>query len=312
MAERIWRKSKDSEHDAQCIIDFVSFGEESLALIATASDIVNVASVPHRSPFRYPGGKTWLVPRVREWLTSIKRPTELIEPFAGGGIVGLSAVFDDLVERIRLVELDSDVAAVWTTILNGSGERLATDIMKFAMNAENVRHVVEIRSKDTYERAFATIIRNRVNRGGILAPGVGLMKNGENGRGLLSRWYPETLSKRITAITNLKERVTFIQADGLKVLSENADRADAVFFIDPPYTVAGRRLYSHSEIDHARLFDIATTLCGDFLITYDNSPEIAYLARKAGLQTKTVPMKSTHHSRKLELLIGRNLGWVSS
>ncbi len=24
--------------------------------------IVNVASVPQRSPFRYPGGKTWLVP----------------------------------------------------------------------------------------------------------------------------------------------------------------------------------------------------------------------------------------------------------
>ena len=24
--------------------------------------IVNVASVPQRSPFRYPGGKTWLIP----------------------------------------------------------------------------------------------------------------------------------------------------------------------------------------------------------------------------------------------------------
>ena len=28
--------------------------------------VVNVASVPHRSPFRYPGGKTWLVPRIRQ------------------------------------------------------------------------------------------------------------------------------------------------------------------------------------------------------------------------------------------------------
>ena len=27
--------------------------------------VINVASVPHRSPFRYPGGKTWLVPHVR-------------------------------------------------------------------------------------------------------------------------------------------------------------------------------------------------------------------------------------------------------
>ena len=30
--------------------------------------VVNVASVPQRSPLRYPGGKTWLIPHIREWL----------------------------------------------------------------------------------------------------------------------------------------------------------------------------------------------------------------------------------------------------
>jgi len=29
---------------------------------------VNVASVPQRSPFRYPGGKTWFVPTFRRWM----------------------------------------------------------------------------------------------------------------------------------------------------------------------------------------------------------------------------------------------------
>jgi len=57
--------------------------------------IVNVASVPQRSPFRYPGGKTWLVPYVRMWLKARPHPIEeLIEPFAGGGIVGLTAAFE--------------------------------------------------------------------------------------------------------------------------------------------------------------------------------------------------------------------------
>src|SRR3954453_16467871 len=56
----------------------------------TAEDVqphepVNVASVPQRSPFRYPGGKTWLVPYIRSWLTSKKAvPCILVEPFAGG------------------------------------------------------------------------------------------------------------------------------------------------------------------------------------------------------------------------------------
>jgi len=32
------------------------------------TSIINVASVPQRSPSRYPGGKTWLIPTVRKWL----------------------------------------------------------------------------------------------------------------------------------------------------------------------------------------------------------------------------------------------------
>jgi DNA adenine methylase len=58
---------------------------------ALGDRLVNVASVPQRSPFRYPGGKTWLVPYVRLWLFSITPPPrELIEPFAGdsGGHYG--------------------------------------------------------------------------------------------------------------------------------------------------------------------------------------------------------------------------------
>lgn len=34
--------------------------------------VVNVATVPQRSPLRYPGGKTWLVPHVRAWLSGIR------------------------------------------------------------------------------------------------------------------------------------------------------------------------------------------------------------------------------------------------
>lgn len=49
--------------------------------------VVNVVSVPMRSPFRYPGGKTWLIPSVRKWLAREPTVKQLIEPYAGGGIV---------------------------------------------------------------------------------------------------------------------------------------------------------------------------------------------------------------------------------
>ena len=60
---------------------------------------INVSSVPQRSPFRYPGGKTWLVPYIRDWLGSKRtQPSRLIEPFAGGAIVSLTAAFEGLAD----------------------------------------------------------------------------------------------------------------------------------------------------------------------------------------------------------------------
>jgi len=70
--------------------------------------IVNVAMVPQRSPFRYPGGKTWLNPCIRTWLKSpIPRAEKLIEPFAGAAIPGPTAVFEGLVQFATL--LDDDI-----------------------------------------------------------------------------------------------------------------------------------------------------------------------------------------------------------
>ena len=277
--------------------------------------VVNVASVPQRSPFRYPGGKTWLIPHIRKWLRSrLARPTELIEPFAGGGIVSLTAAFEHLCEKATMVELDEEVAAVWHTILKSNGEWLAERIITFDFTPETVAYELSRPTQDLREKAFKTLLRNRVNHGGILAPGSGLIKNGENGKGLKSRWYPTTLKQRIIDIIRVKDRIDFIEADGMDVLKWNTNRKDAVFFIDPPYTApgkrAGRRLYTYNELDHEELFRIVANLGGDFLMTYDNANSISRLAAQYGFDTEIVAMKNTHHARMMELLIGRDLSWA--
>lgn len=129
-----------------------------------------------------------------------------------------------------------------------------------------------------------------------------------------SRWYPETLQRRILDIVSLRDRLTFIQGDGLQVLRDHADDAGAVFFIDPPYTVAGKRagsrLYTYHELDHELLFSIAETLRGDFLMTYDNCHGVRQLARKYDFDMEPIAMKNTHHAEMTELLIGKNLDWL--
>lgn len=289
-----------------------SISQESL-FRAAPNKIVNVASVPQRSPFRYAGGKTWLVPRVRKWLEN--PPGELIEPFAGGGIISLTAASERLANHVTMVELDEQVAAVWQVIINrGDGDWLAHRIVNFDLSPETLARTLALKTNSIREKAFQTILKNRTFHGGILAPGSAPLKHGENGKGIKSRWYAETLKKRILEIGSLRDRIIFIEGDGVEVIKDNAERADTVFFIDPPYTAAGkkagRRLYAHSHLDHEELFRITSTVKGDFLMTYNDDDGVRELARKHNFDVEIVAMKNTHHARMTELLIGRDLDWA--
>jgi DNA adenine methylase len=202
---------------------------------AAFDNIVNVASVPQRSPFRYPGGKTWLVPHIKRWINSLpERPAEFIEPFAGGGIVSLNVGFDQLARHVTMVELDPLVAAVWHTIFYGDGKWLADTIATFDLTHESATQILSQTPGELQAKAFQTILKNRVNRGGILAPGAGLVKNGENGKGLKSRWYPQTLRNRILNIVSIRDKFTFIEGDGLEVLQQNASRQRLSFSLIRP------------------------------------------------------------------------------
>jgi DNA adenine methylase len=279
-----------------------------------SSGTVNVASVPQISPFRYPGGKTWLIPWIRLWLKSQPvRPKTIVEAFAGGASVSLTAVFENLVDQAILIEKDKDVSAVWQVILRDGAQGLAKRIAEFDCTGPSVARALSGVPRDLQDQAFRTIVMNRTRYGGIIAAGAAPLRNGENGHGIGSRWYGETLKKRIEAIAGKRDRLVPIPGEDGLVFLELAERyRDVVFFVDPPYTVAGKRLYTHTfkDVDHERLFRLCCRLKGDFLITYDDAPQIRDLALSHGLEFRLVPMRSTKHELKKELLIGRKLGWV--
>lgn len=278
---------------------------------------VNVASVPQRSPFRYPGGKTWFVPTFRRWMARMyPKPSILAEPFAGGGIISLTALFENLVQRAVMVELDDEIAAVWESIVNSDAEWLANRVLTFDLTKEAVTQELKKTPNTQREKAFQTILKNRTFHGGILAEGSGFLKYGENGKGIRSRWYPETLAKRLRNLNYVASRIDFRCDDGLRVMQEFANNEEAVYFIDPPYTAggkkAGNRLYKHCNLDHEYLFTVCESLQGDFLMTYDNAEEVKRMARSHGFQMRLILMTNTHHATIEELVIGRNLSWMDS
>ncbi|MCY3711207.1 MAG: DNA adenine methylase [Caldilineaceae bacterium] len=269
--------------------------------------VVNVASVPQRSPLRYPGGKTWLVPEIRKFLQGLDfRPEVFVEPFAGGGIASLTAVMDDYVDRAVLCEKDPDVSNLWRCML-ADAEALARRVERFAATPENVRAVIADAGVSGMDAAFRTLLWNRISRGGVMARGASVIKQGENGKGIASRWYADTLAARIRTIGRHAARLSFFEGDGVGLVALCRDSSSAAFFIDPPYTAAGkragRRLYTYNEIDHEVLFERMSEVRGVFMMTYDESPDVIEMARRQGFHLAKVPMKSTHHAVMYELLI---------
>ena len=209
-----------------------------------------------------------------------------------------------MVENCLMVELDYEVWAFWHAALNSSAA-LCKMVRQFQPTREAVEKLSQQSPGDVLERGFRTLVLNRTRRGGVLAPGASLIRAGESGKGVASRWYPETLVRRLTDIADHAHRIQICHDDGMKRLE--AVPADAVLFVDPPYSVggkrAGRRLYTHNEIDHARLFALLANTNADFMMTYDRTPEIEALVHKHGFHVMQVLMKNTHHARIPELVI---------
>jgi len=237
-----------------------------------------------------------------------------VEPFAGGGIVGLTVAFERLADRVLMVELDEQIASVWKALLGGDADWLADRILNFTMNQESLEEELSNNDKSLRQAAFKTILRNRTSHGGIMAPGAGLIKYGEQGKGINSRWYPQTLAKRIRDIGKVNDRIEFIHGDGVAVIRKYVEQPDVVYFIDPPYTAAGKkagtRLYTHNGLDHEELFSLVKTVRGDFLMTYDNAVGVRSMVERHGFEIVEIAMKNTHHANMNELLIGRNLNWT--
>ena len=271
---------------------------------------VNVATVPQRSPLRYPGGKTWLVPHIRAWLgNQDAQPEVIVEPFAGGGIVSLTAVMEGLAQRCVMAEIDREVAAFWKAALEHS-DALIAEIRQFSPTRRQIEEIAEQSPTGVLERGFRALALNRTRRGGILAAGASLSRSGENGKGLASRWYPETLAKRLYAIAEYAGQIEFHETDGMELLEGMVSsyvKGETVVFADPPYTAggkrAGSRLYNHNVIDHQRLFALLADSEVNFLMTYDESPEIVALVAKHRFSVVRVIMKNTHHAHLSELVI---------
>ena len=125
----------------------------------------------------------------------------------------MTAVMEDMVSSCVMIEIDRDVAAFWRATLE-SGVGLCDLVTQFEPTIEKLRAIEESHPTTVLDHGFRTLVLNRTRRGGILAKGASFSRQGENGRGILSRWYPETLATRLSAIQEYADRIAFVEGDG--------------------------------------------------------------------------------------------------
>lgn len=251
----------------------------------------------HRSPLRYPGGKTWLLPHVRHWLRR-REAVEMVEAFAGGASVALCAVAEGLVRRSHVVERNRDLAAFWRCATGDP--RLCNRIIDFDPTPENVMRIADETPATDLDAGFRALVLNRTRHNGIIADNAGFIRRGEDGRGIASRWYPETLVKRVHAIQDMAVRA--YEADGLDMLDVPASD-DVAVFLDPPYTeggsAPGRRLYD-AGVEIPDMLRRARDRRLNFLATLDANRQTVDLVRSLDLHAVMVRVG---HAKAVEMVV---------
>ena len=241
------------------------------------------------SPLRYPGGKGKLTPLIELLIDKYgHRGGIYIEPFAGGAGVAIELLEKGVVSEIVINDLDKGIYSFWRAILEET-DRFLEQVSRVPLTIDEWKKQRSIcfgnNKKYSFELGFATFYMNRTNRSGIIKAGViggmeqsGLWK-------LDARFNREDLIFRIKKIAENKSKIHLYNKDIESFLENYASKYEenAFIYFDPPYFNKGKQLYLNffNYNDHIRIEKlIGNTVNCDWIITYDDEPEIGKIYEK--------------------------------
>lgn len=245
------------------------------------------------TPFRYPGGKAFLADLLEERIGVHTGIDTYAEPFAGGAGAAIELLARGVVDRLHLNDFDRRVHAAWWAMLQRTDDFIARiEATTVDLQTWHACRTIVVDNKDDidpFELGFATYFLNRTNHSGVIVGAGPIGGYNQTGKWLMDvRWYRETMIKRIRWLGDRRDQIRVTNLDGLSFLrgyvAEEARRT--FFFIDPPYVMAGAKLYMNamSDLKHR---DLAGFLTGKeapphWLVTYDDCQLInaAYSAAK--------------------------------
>lgn len=263
------------------------------------------------TPWRYPGGKSKLAPRVAELINELVAAGRLTpgqiriaEPFAGGAGVSCNLLLDERVDYVNLNDVDRGVSGFWAIALRYPNVFIEK-IKSVELSVEEWERQRELyRNGNCLEAGFAAFFLNRVNYSGILSanPIGGLDQSGKNK--IDARFNREELIKKIEALSVKRNRVG-VTAQSFQHFIPAFDKTPTLLYVDPPYWKQGDKLYPcyMKRADHVLLRDLLAKLESPWLLSYDDVPEIRELYRDFQIEKVDVRYSARRIKQETELLI---------
>lgn len=265
------------------------------------------------SPFRYPGGKGFLLSFLAEETSRLNGLNKhYVEPFAGGAGAALSLLKKGFVQEVHLNDFDLRVYSAWRAMLEET-DRFVERIQSVDVSLDTwawSRSQLESPKEYSFELGFAAFFVNRTSRAGILMGSGPIGGYGQTGKWKMdARFYRKTLADRVRWIGDHKASISVTHqraTDFLRKKAVELPREATYYFIDPPYVRAGARLYLNamSLLDHAALASLVDkSTFAHWSMTYDDHPEIRRLYKSQKIRSLSVAYSLGRRRTENEVLI---------
>lgn len=264
------------------------------------------------SPLRYPGGKQCLAPFVRALIEdNDMKGCIYAEPYAGGAGVALRLLMDGIVSRVILNDKCTMLVAFWRSLFWSTDKllRMVEDTPVTIETWHNTREITQFPTKfSDVEVAFALFFQNRTNFSGVIDGGVIGGKN-QTGKYKLDARYPKArLISLMERVASFRDNVDVYNLDAITFMkSELLPLGNSCLtYCDPPYYEKGQALYLNAYLpqDHALVADFlqANSASMNWMVSYDNAPEIVKLYGKSKLFSFNLPYSARRVRKGKELL----------
>ncbi|MEA5469282.1 DNA adenine methylase [Spirulina sp. 06S082] len=227
-----------------------------------------------KSPLRYPGGKSRAIQKIIRYMPHSF--SEYREPFIGGGsiFIYLKQKFPNL--KFWINDLNTELYYFWKTLkLDPENLIEESEFMKdiYIDGKSLFKELANINTEDLTgdERAIRFFVLNRISFSGTIESG------GFSKESFLDRFTYSSI-ERLKPLQEILENTKITNLDYSEVLQQPGD--NVFIFLDPPYLAAtssrlyGKRGNLHTSFDHHRFANLLKDCPHQWLITYDDSPEI--------------------------------------